>query len=139
MAWSLSFFARRVAKFQPQNTLSLGLSAVTFPSMFVEKSWNDADATPGNQSKERSIVMQEMENIKPPRLAQRVVIITLGWILIIGGIVGLFLPILPGGVLLLAGALILSPQSALLRRALEKCRARFPLLERALKRFTAWG
>ena len=55
---------------------------------------------------------------------KRVAILALGWSLVLSGIVGLFLPIVPGGFLIVAGALMLSPQCAWLRRALEKCRAR---------------
>jgi uncharacterized membrane protein YbaN (DUF454 family) len=81
--------------------------------------------------------MQEVEIRKTQKLPQRIAVIALGWIFIVGGIVGLFLPILPGGILILAGVFMLSPQSTLLRRALEKCRARFPVLERAFRRFVA--
>jgi hypothetical protein len=54
---------------------------------------------------------------------KRVAILALGWSLVLGGIIGLFLPIVPGGFLIVAGALMLSPQCAWLRRALEKCRS----------------
>ena len=55
---------------------------------------------------------------------KRVAILALGWSLVMGGIIGLFLPIVPEGFLIVAGALMLSPQCAWLRRELEKCRAR---------------
>lgn len=93
----------------------------------------------GIQSKNRRPVTQEMEITKTQKLPQRISVIALGWIFIFGGIVGLFLPVLPGGILIFAGALMVSPHSTLLRRALEKCRVRFPFLERAIKRFAAWG
>jgi hypothetical protein len=51
----------------------------------------------------------------------------------------LFIPILPGGVLIFAGALMLSPQRTGLQRALDKCRVWFPFLESTFKRFSAWG
>jgi len=54
---------------------------------------------------------------------------TLGWLLVFGGIVGLFLPIVPGAVLILAGVAVLSPQFVCLRRALGKCRERFSVLK----------
>jgi len=57
-------------------------------------------------------------------LLKRVAILALGWSLVLGGIIGMFLPVVPGGLLIVAGALILSPQCAWLQRALEKCRAR---------------
>ena len=54
------------------------------------------------------------------------------------GIVGLFLPVVPGTFLIVAGALMLNPQCTWLSRALEKCRMRFPALERAFRRFSTW-
>ena len=83
--------------------------------------------------------MQEIGITKTQKPPQRIPVVALGWIFILGGIVGLFIPVLPGGVLIFAGALMLRPQSTLLRRALEKCRVRFPFLQRAFKRFAAWG
>lgn len=56
---------------------------------------------------------------------ERVALVALGWILTLVGILGLFLPIVPGAFLIVAGALMLSPRSVWLQRA-EKCRARFP-------------
>ena len=55
---------------------------------------------------------------------KRVAILAFGWSLVLGGIIGLFLPIVPGGILIAAGALMLTPQFAWLRRAIEKCHAR---------------
>jgi len=83
--------------------------------------------------------MQVIGTKKKEKPLQRIAVVALGWIFVLGGIVGLFIPILPGGVLILAGALMLSPQSTWLRRALDKCRLRFPFLERTFKRFSAWG
>jgi hypothetical protein len=57
----------------------------------------------------------------------------------IGGIVGLFLPVVPGTFVVIAGALMLNPQCTWLSRAVEKCRMRFPALERAFRRFSTWG
>jgi hypothetical protein len=82
--------------------------------------------------------MQEIGITKTQTLPQRVAIIALSWILILGGIVGLFIPVLPGGVLIFAGAIMLSPHSTLLRRMLKTCRMRFPLLERASRPLAAW-
>ena len=79
--------------------------------------------------------MQQSGITKPQKALQRVAVVSLGWVFIVVGIAGLFLPILPGGVLILAGVLLLNPESPLLRRVLEKCRARFAFLDRALKRF----
>jgi hypothetical protein len=66
---------------------------------------------------------------------KRVAILALGWVLVLGGIISLFLPIVPGGFLIVAGALMLSPQCAWLRRALEKYRAR----PHALGRLAEWA
>src|SRR5690349_13345330 len=83
--------------------------------------------------------MQVIETIKTEKPIQRIAVVALGWIFVLGGIVGLLIPILPGGVLIFAGALMLSPRSRWLRRTLGKCRARFPFLERTFKRLSAWG
>jgi len=69
---------------------------------------------------------------------QRILLISLGWILTLVGIAGLFLPVLPGLFLIVAGALMLCPRSVWPQRA-EKYRARFPALDRALTRFSAWA
>ena len=70
---------------------------------------------------------------------QRVVVFALGGILILGGIAGLLLPILPGGVLIFAGIIVLSSQSTWLRRMLVKCRVRFPFLQPAFRRVASWN
>ena len=64
---------------------------------------------------------------------KRVAILALGWSLVLSGIVGLFLPIVPGGFLIAAGALMLTPQCAWLRRAIEKCHARSHDLSRLVQ------
>jgi len=104
--------------------------------MLTTESENDTDARAGNQLKEGRFAMQEIGIAKTQRPLQRV---ALGWILMLVGIVGLFLPVVPGAVLIVAGALILNPQRTWLSRALEKCRMRFPVLERAFRRFSSWG
>src|SRR4029077_66596 len=83
--------------------------------------------------------MEVIGTIKTEKQLQRIAVVALGWIFVLGGTVGLFIPILPGGVLIFAGALMLCPQNTWLRRALSKCRSRFPFLERTFKRFSAWG
>jgi hypothetical protein len=83
--------------------------------------------------------MQEIGIAETQKPLQRIAVVALGWILMIAGIVGLFLPFVPGAFLIVAGALMLKPQRAWLRRAIETCRVRFPVLERAFKRFHTWG
>jgi hypothetical protein len=60
---------------------------------------------------------------------RRSALFALGWVLVLGGFVGLFLPVVPGAVLILAGVAVLSPESRWLRRVLEKCRMRVPALK----------
>ena len=60
------------------------------------------------------------------RLAKRIAILALGWVFILFGIVGLFLPILQGFLFLLIGLALLSSESRTARRILERLRARYP-------------
>ena len=83
--------------------------------------------------------MQEIGIAKTQKPLQRIAVVALGWLLIIGGIVGLFLPFVPGAFLIVVGALMLKPQRAWLRRALETCPVRFPDLELAFRRFSTRG
>lgn len=69
---------------------------------------------------------------------QRIALLALGWILTLVGILGLFLPILPGVFLIIAGALMLSPRNVWLQRA-EKYRAKYPVVDRLFTQFSAWG
>ncbi len=71
--------------------------------------------------------MQEIGIAKAQKPLQGIAVAALGWILMIGGIVGLFLPFVPGAILIVAGALMLKPQLAWLWRALGECRVRFPV------------
>jgi len=64
------------------------------------------------------------------KLLKRSAVLVLGWILVLGGVLGLFLPIIPGGLLLGIGALMLSSKSVWVQRMLEKVVARFPALNR---------
>ena len=83
--------------------------------------------------------MEEMEIVKNKKPLQRVATISLGWAFVLVGIVGLLLPVVPGGLLIVLGALMLDSQHPWLRRVLEKCRARFPILERATRRISSCG
>lgn len=69
---------------------------------------------------------------------RRSALIAFGWTLVLVGIVGLFLPVVPGALLILAGGTILAPQSAWLRRALEKGRVRAGALKRPFRYVRAW-
>jgi uncharacterized protein len=60
----------------------------------------------------------------------RLSFLVLGWIFVLGGIIGLFLPIIPGWLLLGIGVLMLSSKSVWLHGMLEKVVARFPALNR---------
>ena len=63
--------------------------------------------------------MQETGAESVQMTIRRGAVFALGWALVLGVIVALFLPVVPGALLIVAGAAILTPQSAYLRRALE--------------------
>jgi hypothetical protein len=83
--------------------------------------------------------MREIGIAKSQRPLRRIAVIVLGWVLILLGIVGLVLPVVPGAVLIVVGALMVNPQLAGSRRMLEKCRVRFPVLAPVFIRFSAWS
>ncbi len=58
--------------------------------------------------------------------AKRIAIEVVGWVFIVLGIAGLFLPILQGILFLLIGLFILSTQYAWAHRLLHRLRERFP-------------
>ena len=78
--------------------------------------------------------MQNIAIMKTQKPFQRIAVVALGCALVLVGILGLFLPFVPGGFLIVAGALMLSPRCAWFRRALEKSRARFSFVWRTLTR-----
>ena len=80
--------------------------------------------------------MYAMQETQKP--FQRIAVVALGCAFMLVGIIGLFLPFVPGGFFIVAGVLTLSPGCPWLRRALEKSRARVPLIERTFTRLTAW-
>jgi len=63
---------------------------------------------------------------------RRIAVVALGWSLVIGGIAGLLVPVVPGWLLLVFGALVLNTEHPWLRRALDKLSGRFPALNRVL-------
>lgn len=64
--------------------------------------------------------------------APRTPLVILGWSLLLGGVLGLFLPFVPAAILITVGAFILNRRYAWLRQAIDQFRARFPALARAL-------
>jgi len=71
--------------------------------------------------------MQKIGIMKTPKPFQCIAVAALGGALVLVGVIGLFL--LPGGFLIVAGALMLSARCVWFRRALEKSQARFPFVE----------
>jgi CheY-like chemotaxis protein len=82
--------------------------------------------------------MQEIGITKTQKPFQRIAVVALGCDLVLVGIIGLFLPVVPGGFFIVAGALMLSPRCAWFRRALEQSGARFPSMGRTFMRVSAW-
>jgi len=66
--------------------------------------------------------------------AMRVMRLVLGWTCLVLGVVGLFVPILQGILLILLGLALLSRDSRWARRCLLKLRLRHPEAYRAMKR-----
>ena len=69
---------------------------------------------------------------------RRIAILTLGWLFILLGIAGMFLPVLQGFLFLFVGLLLLSRESALARRLLDWLRRRYPALARQMDGAEAW-
>jgi CheY-like chemotaxis protein len=78
--------------------------------------------------------MQETAIAKGRKTLQRILVAALGWTLVLAGIVGLFLPVVPGFLLLAVGAFQLNRRYAWLRRTMDECRLRFPVLGRAFSK-----
>ena len=78
--------------------------------------------------------MQETTIAKGLNPLQRIPVAAFGWTLMLAGIVGLFLPVVPGFLLLAVGAFQLNRRYAWLRRTKDECRLRFPVLGRALSK-----
>lgn len=71
--------------------------------------------------------------------AKRIWTIILGFLFLLLGIAGLFLPFLQGILFLLIGLYLLSKTSPLAKKILNHLQARFPRFARQLDRFTARG
>jgi uncharacterized membrane protein YbaN (DUF454 family) len=83
--------------------------------------------------------MQEIGITAPQKPLQRVAVVALGCVLILSGIVGLVLPVVPGTVLIVGGVLMVNPQCVWLQRMLEKCQVRFPVGAIAFRHFSTWA
>jgi uncharacterized protein len=70
-------------------------------------------------------------------MVKRFALIAAGWILVVLGVAGLFLPVLPGILLILAGLWILSSEYDWARRWNVKLRQRFPEARRKVQRLFA--
>ncbi len=75
-----------------------------------------------------------MRDPDPPKRSPlaRFAILAAGWLFIVLGILGLFLPILQGILFLAIGATLLSLESPWARRMIEKARTRHPRLSSTL-------
>jgi uncharacterized protein len=65
---------------------------------------------------------------------KRALLIATGWLFIVLGIAGLFLPVLQGILFLVVGLLILSREYAWARKLLARLEARFPQVSRKARR-----
>jgi uncharacterized membrane protein YbaN (DUF454 family) len=70
-------------------------------------------------------------------MAKRLALIAAGWVLLLLGAVGLFLPILPGILLLIVGLSILSVEYEWARLSMISLRRRFPATDKKLQSFLA--
>jgi uncharacterized protein len=66
-------------------------------------------------------------------MVKRVALIAAGWTLLFLGVIGFFLPVLPGVLFLLIGLSILSVEYAWAQRWVTALRNRFPALDRKLQ------
>lgn len=67
------------------------------------------------------------------RHLKRAAVLALGWVLVGLGIVGLFLPVLQGVLLIALGLYVLSRESRTVRHWVERMRTRHPALDRGLR------
>ncbi len=76
------------------------------------------------------------------RIAKRALVLIIGWVFIVLGIIGLFLPVLQGVLFLMIGLVILSSEYVWAHRLLQKLRQRFPAIGRkadqAREKASAW-
>jgi len=67
------------------------------------------------------------------------VVLVIGWSLVVLGVLGLFLPVLQGVLLLLAGLSVLSSEYVWAHKILQRLRARFPGLSMRLDGAETWA
>jgi len=79
------------------------------------------------------------KQLPPLPLAVRLALLAVGWLLIALGVAGLFLPVLQGGLFLLAGAALVSLVSQRVHRRLRGLFARWPRGWRSLEKFRRWA
>ncbi|NIR30957.1 MAG: hypothetical protein GWN84_16905 [Gammaproteobacteria bacterium] len=73
------------------------------------------------------------ERQRPPRSPlQRAVILIAGWMFLVLGVLGLFLPVLQGLLFLALGLYLLSLESRWAHRQLHRLRARYPRLSNTI-------
>ena len=66
---------------------------------------------------------------------KRIVRLILGITLLVLGVIGLFVPILQGVLMIIAGLLILGPESKLVKKLLGKLKQKYPdLYEKAVRK-----
>lgn len=69
---------------------------------------------------------------------RRIAVLAAGWIFVVLGILGLFLPVLQGVLFLLVGLLLLSKESAWARWLGREFRRRYPGMGRRMDEARAW-
>jgi uncharacterized membrane protein YbaN (DUF454 family) len=72
------------------------------------------------------------------RQVKRIVVLVIGWLLIAFGVVGLFLPVLQGVLFIMLGLLVLSRESEIAHRWLQRGRQRYPTVDAKLKDWGRW-
>ena len=66
---------------------------------------------------------------------KRIIRYVSGITLLVLGVIGLFVPILQGILMIIAGLLILAPESKLIQKMIEKLRKKYPdLYEKAMRK-----
>jgi len=94
-----------------------------------------APTRPGEPSEAPESHHLRLPKLRPLSFGVRVTLHVLGWTLVVVGIAGFFLPVLPGGLALAAGLAILSVASKRLHLWLRPKFRRWPRAWRRLERF----